>query len=470
MPKEVEDCVQSVLDENPEYSESRAYAICNAQKNRGNLSVGDDASHDELLHAMATELTDECDNGYVKSNGECVKVETVTDVAPESLKNSIYQLASLESEPIEREELEGDKVAYRNMKILQSGTWTDSASRETVWYSPRGLENMELTEDNAVNIMHDDDNDVSKAGKLENLRAEEGSLYADIVIDKSNSAGSYADENLQKTLETQGANGFGGPSVEIPPQGQEMEYNDEKGMRELVKGKIDGLGLVRNPASKPTSFARQSATRSVALSDSQNVMRLSEEGIDMSNMKAQILSEFTAKELAGPQEVEEEAQSIADELDVAIDEVLEVLDPLFDMEEEDEEEGEEMETDEEEDNPEDENPDDNPDDEEEEMDMETKVQSLEERLQNLEDMMEQAMAAEDVKEELEEFEQDLAAAETVQELSEAKEDLEKRLSELEDKPDYKTLSDSGENEEDETPAGSATLVRGYDPRSGTISR
>lgn len=32
MPKEVEDCVQSVLEDNPDYSESKAYAICEAQQ------------------------------------------------------------------------------------------------------------------------------------------------------------------------------------------------------------------------------------------------------------------------------------------------------------------------------------------------------------------------------------------------------------------------------------------------------
>lgn len=31
MPKEVEECVRSVLEDNPSYTESRAWAICNAQ-------------------------------------------------------------------------------------------------------------------------------------------------------------------------------------------------------------------------------------------------------------------------------------------------------------------------------------------------------------------------------------------------------------------------------------------------------
>jgi hypothetical protein len=54
MPKQVEECVQSVLDDNPDYSESRAYAICYAQENRDELGLSNDASHDEMLEAVPT--------------------------------------------------------------------------------------------------------------------------------------------------------------------------------------------------------------------------------------------------------------------------------------------------------------------------------------------------------------------------------------------------------------------------------
>jgi hypothetical protein len=460
MPEPVEDCVESVLEDHPEYSESRAYAICHAQQNKGNLGL-EDPSHDELLHAQA-ELTDECDSGYVKADGECVKVEDVTDVPPSALHNaSVYQLAGLETEPIEREELGDNQVAYRNLKILQSGIWQDSSSRESIWYSPRGLENMELTDDNAVNIMHDDDNDVSTAGHLENLRAEDGSLFADVIIDTSNSAGSYADENLQKTLETEGAKGFGGPSVEIPPEGQEMEYNSEKGVKELMAGLIDGLGLVRNPASKPTSFARQSAARGVALSESdQTVMELRGEQESMNPEEArEILEKF------GFDTGDMDDEDVVDMLKDMGEEISDYMDEGESEGEGEDGEGEEMEDDENEG----ENPDDEPPEEEEEdeMDMEDKVQSLEERLQNVEDMVESAMMSED----LADAKSELADAETVTELQEQKEEIEKRLSELEDQSEKpRSLSEGASEGEEEEIEGNVTYAGEYDSVRGAYSR
>ena len=60
MPEEIEKCKTSVLDDNPEYSESRAYAICWAQKNEGNLS----AETPEKLadFAESNNLAPECAN------------------------------------------------------------------------------------------------------------------------------------------------------------------------------------------------------------------------------------------------------------------------------------------------------------------------------------------------------------------------------------------------------------------------
>lgn len=421
LPEKVKECEKSVREDNPDMDRSTAIAICRDQLN------------------MEQELS------------------------------SAFQLASLESEPIEREELGENEVIYRNLKILQSGIWRDSSSREAVWYSPNGLENMELGPNPKVNINHDEGNEVSEIGEIETLHAEDGALYADVRIETDSAAGQYADENLQKTLETEGAKGFGGPSVEIPPEGQEMEYNESKGVREITQGLIDGLGLVANPASKPTSFARQTAQRDVALSSAQSVMQLNEEMATMNpEDKAKILSEFSVKELQGPEDVQEEAQSIADKMDVPVGEVMEVLDPLFDMDGEEEQQNED---DEEEDEEEMDNEHGDEEGEEEEEggddvdidmdDIANKVESMDERLQNLEDMMEQAMQAED----LEEAKEELADAETVQELSEAKEELEKRLSDLEEKPEKpKSLSEDGDIE------GEVSFAGEYDSRRGTYSR
>jgi hypothetical protein len=401
---------------------------------------------------MAMAEGSNCPDGQVEVNGECVPVEEIEDVPPSSLKNSapVLQLGSIEDEPIEREELGENKVAYRNLKILESGVWRDSASKQAIWYSPEGLSNMELTEDNAVNIMHDSGNEVSEAGHMENLREEGGSLYADVIVDTSNSAGSYADENMQKTLETEGVKGFGGPSVEIPPEsegGHTTELNAEKGVRELVEGKIEGLGFVSQPASKPTGFDRQASTRGVALSSNQTVMQLEEDSRDMADAE-------TYREVL-------ESNGI-DTGEMTDEEVMSVYEDLMDASE-----GEEMgdyEDDEEEDDEETEMQEDEEEEEEEEMDME-EMDVIQEQIDDLwgeiEELKESMMGEEEMSEELSEAKSELADAETVAELEEAKEELDKRLSELEEEPeDPRSLaegkSDSWEPVYDDTPSEEAS--------------
>lgn len=405
---------------------------------------------------MAYADDSECPDGKVSVNGECVAMSEINGYDDLEHSAPILQLADLETKPIEREELGENEVAYRHVKILQAGTWTDSNSRETIWYSPEGLSNMQLTEDNAVNIMHDSGNEISEVGRMENLQEEDGSLFADIILTTDSNAGGYADENFQQTLETEGAEGFGGPSVEIPADGQQVELNKEKGVKELVAGKIDGLGLVKNPASKPVSFARQTAQRGVALSDGeQTVMKLESERSLMDPEEArEILEKF------GFDTGDMDDEDVVDMLKDMGDEIMDYMEEgegeemgdYEDDEEEDDEETEMQEGEEEE------------DEEEEEMDMESKIQSLEERLSNLEDMAESAMMEGELSEELEAATQDLADAETVQELEEAKQELDKRLSELEEQPENpRSLSDNGESEADEeknvTPIGTHDDIR-----------
>jgi hypothetical protein len=399
---------------------------------------------------MATSPESNAPDGMVEINGQNVPVE---EINYSTIENSAMHLSlqDLESEPIEREELSDNRVAYRHVKVLQAGSWTDSGSRETIWYSPRGLENMELTEDNTVNIMHDADNEVSAVGEMENLQAEDNALYADIIINTESNAGGYADENLQKSLKTQGGAGFGGPSVEIPPEGQQITFNESKGMKELTKGKINGLGLVMNPASKPVSFARQTAQRGVAMSGSeQTTMVLKSERTLMDPEEArEILEKFGFD--TGDMDDEDVVDMLMD-MGEEITEYMEKGDMEGDGEGED---GEDVEAEDGEDE-------EMPEEEGEGMDMESKIESLEERLQNVEDMAEAMMAEEEAREEL-------ADAETVQELSEAKEELEKRLSSLEEEPeDPKSLADG--SDADKSDDKSVTPVSRRDSISGSISR
>jgi len=505
MPEEVDNCVKSVLEDNPDYSEARAYAICWAQENEGNLSadtaeeLADFAESNNLAPECANkvlagkeldeddpcwegytmvgmkeqngrevpncvpdddvpdaEMSDECPEGQTKVNGECVPVEDVGQLGP-SLSAAHFTLSELETEPIEREELSENEVVYRNVKILQSGTWTDSGSRETIWYSPRGLDNLEVRENNAINIMHDSDNEVSEVGHLENPRAESGELYADLRINTDKAAGEYADDNLKQTLETNGAKGFGGPSVEIDAEGQEIEYNESRGVKELTKGLISGLGLVKNPASKPTAFARQTANRGVALSEGQNHYHLQANSRHMADIE-EIRETLDS---AGLGEViddmsDEEVMDMAENLH---GDLMDDLEPEEDME-----------------NAEHGDKEDEEEDEEEEMDMEAdqmleEMQALKQRVGVLEDEIEQMEYAapedtEQLSEELESTKEELADAETVQELQDAKEELDKRLSELEDKPDNqsrKTLAGDAELNGGSESGGHVAFIEDPDP-------
>ena len=482
MPEEIDNCVESVLEENPEYSESRAYAICWAQKNEGNLSaetpekLADFAESNNLAPECANkvlagktldeddpcwegytmvgqkvdengnevpncvpeedvaeprEQEDGCPDGYEKVDGTCVKAEHVE--APPSIMNAQFTLSELETEPIEREELGESEVVYRNVKVLESGRWTDSGSGEEIWYSPEGLKNLEVRDDNHINIMHDSGNDVSTVGEMENARAESGELYADLRLDTSSAAGEYADENLQQALETNGQQGFGGPSVEIDAEGQTVEHNAKMGVKELKEGFISGLGLVKSPASKPVHFARQTAERGVALSEGANTYRLEAEQIDMADID--VIRDTMAEAGVDVEEMDDEAvMDMAESLHGDLMDALEMGEY-----EDDEEEEEEMEM----------------QDglgEEEVLDLiQEEMDDLWGELDEIKSEMMGEEMAEELSDDLESAKEELAAAETVQELQDAKDDLEKRLEsvesttkELAEEPEEpRTMADSG---------------------------
>jgi len=415
----------------------------------------DESNRDLPSRSDENILSSECPEGQIMRGGECVSIDVqdTGSIPPTLSDGAMFSLSELSTEPIEREELGDNEVVYRNVKVLQSGTWTDSGSGETIWYSPRGLENLEVSDGNTINIMHDSDNDVSAVGAMENARAEDGELYADLRINTSDAAGEYADENMQQTLASNGAKGFGGPSVEIDAEGQEIEYNAERGLKELVKGKVSGLGLVANPASKPTAFARQTANRGVALSDSegQTTYTLEGEHIDMANCE-EIRETLDSAGLGDTiddmtdEEVMDFAENLHSDLmgdledDGGMDGDTEAADADDDIENGDYE-------------------DDDEEDDEEDMDMADddmmeELQAVKQRLEVLEDEMEtlsaQGMTESDA--------EDLADAEDVSELSDAVESLEKELSdvaettkELAEEPEEpKSLADDVEFSDEES--------------------
>ena len=400
------------------------------------------------------------------------------------------------SGPIEREELDGDEVRYKNMALIDRGVWTDSGSGQPTEYDPQELE---VAEDNAVNIMHDADSEASQAGyiKADSYHVEDDTGYATVVLDLSTSAGQYADETLQETLESGGEVGFGGPSIEIPAEGYDLEQT-EAGHPKLVNGTIEGLGFVRDPASKSTSFARQTAERGVAMSaaDSPNakVFLKQDTGmsgeLDLAAIREQYnlsddVDEATVKELA-----EAGALSLEDKEDpcwegytmvgtdeegnprcVPDDDIPDAtgFENAATMDAPDAPRPEDADK---------EGDDEPPEAEEQEMaeemtneEMMSAIQALRERMADLEEREEQLESEmgvmksdyEDKDKEMSELRNELAEVETVEALQEAKDDLEKRLSAVEDEPkNPKSLSDDGDDTDDtEYSPISPSQSRGY---------
>ena len=374
------------------------------------------------------------------------------------------QLSELDTEPIERVEEDENTVRYNNVKMLAPGIWTDEASKTPTWYSPDGISNLEPEFDSEfdgppLNIMHDVDietgevNEASLAGHIdpESIHTtSDGELVSDWVFDTSTGAGQFADENMQSALASEGKRGFGGPSVELDfanPH-EDLRYNAEKGVEEMVRGLLKGAALVMNPADRTVDFSREAARRPVAMSDGSQTIKT------LSKRSERMESDELKRKLGLDEDVDLDEETI---------QTLAEADALT-LEDDEEEEEEEAEAEEDNEGEEEE--------EEEGMDMaeaEDKMQNLEERLQNLEDMMDSVMAQEDAEEleaelseEVEEATQELADAETVQELQEAKDELDKRLSKLEDEPKGpKTLSGNGESDE----LGNLTSI---EPRTSTF--
>ena len=51
-------------------------------------------------------------------------------------------LKSLETEPIERVEEDGNTVRFRNLKLLSPGVWSDAGSQTATYYPPEGITNL----------------------------------------------------------------------------------------------------------------------------------------------------------------------------------------------------------------------------------------------------------------------------------------------------------------------------------------
>lgn len=496
MPEEVDNCVKSILDDDPEMDKSRAHAICNAMQNRGELEHVKDAdkieaqedpcesgytmvgtktqdgqevprcvpSEDVPDAEMAYAAESDCPDGKVEVDGDCVPVEDTGKLEPPTIANSAHIMASdgLETEPIERIEESDGEVRYANLQLLTEGVWTDQASKTPTLYPEEGINNIEAEYPGKqagppVNIMHDvntatgETHEPSHAGYVDpnSLAYHGGGLTGDIVLTTTDSAGEYADDNLKSALESDGRVGFGGPSVELDLEpGKHLQESDHpRAETEITGGYLTGLGLVMDPADDNVAFAKQTQDRAVAMASSQESKHLRRQRTLMDVDKIRNTLDNFGLDIgdSSDEEVVEMAEDLHDQL---MDELQAESELAEDGGEEDEEDAN-MEGDEEDE-----------EDEESEMgadQLQEEMSELRARLEEMEDEMAQLKEHSAAMSDLEDVQEELAAAETVAELEDAKDELDKRLSNLEDEPETKTLAEDGVDES--AYVGASTPVR-----------
>jgi hypothetical protein len=229
MPKKVEECVKSIMKDR-DVSEEQAYKICNSMDNKGKL--GGRVTHQRLL-------------------------------------------AGVDDKPVKRVEGDDDKVTYTNVMLLGPGVWTDAGSGQTIHYAPdaikRSVDNWvdsrgEPVEKAQLNHSHDPHTPGENIGHVpvDSVYADaEGNMYGDIVFHRLTQRSKEMDRLMREALRTDGQEGLGGVSVEIPMD--ETEWDSERGLERMTEMWFSGVGVVMNPASETVAFGAQ-AERAVALS------------------------------------------------------------------------------------------------------------------------------------------------------------------------------------------------------------
>lgn len=252
MPPEVEDCVQSILDDHPAMPESRAYAICNDMENRGVLGDWLDADPEAVLSAALAEF---------RNPSQITRVE------------------------------EGSGVRYKEVMLLSPGIWTDAGSQQTIHYSGEGIrasaENWidgdawrarreKVPADAAeVNFLHGPAlygaETLDAVGSIPTdsiVVDDQDRLYGDLVLHGETPQSETAIDLMDEVLEA-----AADPERKAPPVGPSVEIADDVveetdgGTLEMTEAWLTGVGLVFNPASKPVEMEAQVRERAVAMAE-----------------------------------------------------------------------------------------------------------------------------------------------------------------------------------------------------------
>lgn len=176
---------------------------------------------------------------------------------------------TLEAGRVERTEESGDSVRYTDICLLAPGEWTDAASRTTIFYAPDAIKRSARNwVDNQVNLYHQPGDPIANVGHIDtdSVYADDaGALYGDVILHGRTSASEDAIGLMDLALETDGEQGIGGPSVEIPED--KTEWDDTRGMERMTEMAFSGAALVMHPASRKVSFDKQFEERAVAMAE-----------------------------------------------------------------------------------------------------------------------------------------------------------------------------------------------------------
>lgn len=250
MPEQVEECVASIQEDNPEMDESTAYAICQ-----------DMADRDVLADYLAAE--------------------------PDPTDEALAALAEFrEPGSIKRLEADGGGVRYSDVMLLAPGAWTDAGSRSTAvytdtairasaenWVDPATQDPVDRAE---INLLHGPAlHDATTLGDVGHVPTdsivvdEQNRMFGDLVLHGESAASELAIELMDEVLEA-----TEDPDREAPPVGPSVEIVDERGevdreagVKRLEELWYSGLGIVFNPASRPVELAEQTRERAVAMAD-----------------------------------------------------------------------------------------------------------------------------------------------------------------------------------------------------------
>ncbi|AFH22033.1 hypothetical protein OSG_eHP15_00015 [environmental Halophage eHP-15] len=419
-------CVREHSDKN----DPEAYCAVIKREIEGENALSDaEAKHAE---------SDPCEDGYTmvgtkQQNGQtvpnCVPEEDVPDADlsagddSTTLQGKMLAVGeSLDSQPIKREELAGDKVAYRNIKLLSEGVWTDQNSQTPTLYDETTFSNINaVSESNEqgppTNIAHDvhkrgankgEPHEASVGGYVDpkSLRTDGEALFGDFIFDTSKPAGDFADANLKSALKNDGTAGFS-PSVELEPVEMAQTVNHPHAQEHVKSARLTGVGLVRDPASETVDLMQETQERAVALAAGD-----SPKGKTVAMQKA----DMTEKQLMNADEIRETLDMFGfDGLDeMTDDEVMDMAEDLHgDLMEQLQGDDDMMEHGDYEDDDMAEGEDDDPEEEDDDMDMEgmaDTVASLSERLEEVENALAEMDMGELATEgDVEEVESELAA-------------------------------------------------------------